>query len=344
MDQSEQIEFGMDDFQAPFQVSDPVFLLRDAFIRNNVSEHLVGNHDIAFLEIDLGPDLRQQILFRNHDFLGHVVSGRLDAIHTIFQDGIHQFLVIVAKDEQTLAEIEIDFAKILVVELVVLGRIGQMCEHPNNLLTTRRITHLVQLVEIDDRIHAFAVDQDLHNLAPATPFVRIGMSFQETGVARAAQGNQGEFAAQDLADTFLDQTRFPRAGRAFDGNRRAHGRRIRDPLSNHLHDLQFGLVVAIDTIVEDFLGVAHVLITCTRSVSHVRYRYFLVDVNRDPHKCIYPILEFRILAVARFHILQHVEFVHDHRLVFRRDRRLQQGNALGNVAGQMLIDFRDLFD
>ena len=168
-------------------------------------DHRIRNDDIAFTETNLCANLGDQILLRDLRLVLLVVASRVDPVHSVQKDWIDLALIVVAEDEETLAQVKVDLGKVSVVELRILTRVGKMCEDTNDLFALRRLADLVKFVEVDDRVHGTALDDDLDDLAPSAAFVGIGVTFQEAAVGCSTQRDKGEVAAKDLADTFLHE-------------------------------------------------------------------------------------------------------------------------------------------
>ena len=202
----------------------------------------VGDHDVLLLEQYLLADLGDYVVVGDDRLLLGVVALGLDTIHTIAENRIYLALIVVTEDEQALAQVEVDVREVFVVELVVLRRVRQMGQDACNLLALGCVTNLVQLIKVDDWVHALAIQNNLHNLAPDTSLIGIGVTLQETGVRGAAESDEREGSVQDLADTLPDQAGFTCAHRTLDGDSCADGLGVRDQLTQHLHNLHLGVV------------------------------------------------------------------------------------------------------
>jgi hypothetical protein len=76
-----------------------------------------------------------------------------------------------------------------------------MCENSNDFLASRSIADFIQLIKVDDRVHAFAFRQNLHDFAPGASLIGVRMAFQETAVAASTQRDERKLAPQNLADS-----------------------------------------------------------------------------------------------------------------------------------------------
>ena len=105
----------MNNLEAALQVTNTFFLLR--VVLHDVFNHGIWNCDISFTKTNLRTNLGDEILLRNLRFVLLVVSSRVDAVHPIEQDRVDLAFIIVTEDEETLAQVKVDFCKVTVVEL-----------------------------------------------------------------------------------------------------------------------------------------------------------------------------------------------------------------------------------
>ena len=103
----------------------------------------VGNDNVAFAESDLCANLGDEILLRNLRLIFLVVAACIDAIHSVEENWIDFAFIVVTEDEETLAQVKIDFRKITVVELLVLTRVGKVREDTDDFLAFCCLTNLV---------------------------------------------------------------------------------------------------------------------------------------------------------------------------------------------------------
>ena len=102
-----QVELRVNGFQAALQVADAGFLVR--VVLHNVFHHLVGNDNVAFGESDLAANARNQVMLRNERLVLCTVPGGPNLVHAIQQHGIDAALVVVAEDEEALAQVKRHF-------------------------------------------------------------------------------------------------------------------------------------------------------------------------------------------------------------------------------------------
>ena len=117
-------------------------------------------------EIDLTQCSLDQIALRNDELLLDIEPADLDVVHTIAQNGIDALMIVVTEDEQTATEIEINAREILVLKAIILRTIRQMNQQIVDLLALGCLTDLVELIEVNDGIHALRLDEHIHNAAP----------------------------------------------------------------------------------------------------------------------------------------------------------------------------------
>ena len=86
----------------------------------------------------------------------------LDAIH---QDRINLGSIIVGENKDTTRQIKGYIVEIGILKFVVLGEIRQLHQNRIHFSSMGRITHLVQLIKINDWIHTFTLYDTLHDLA-----------------------------------------------------------------------------------------------------------------------------------------------------------------------------------
>ena len=220
------------------------------------------------------------------------------------------------------------------MELRILRRVCQVGQNADDFLALGRFADFVQLVKVDDRVAGLAADENVRDFPPHTALVRVGMPLQAAAVGGATERNERKIAPQNLADAFLHQRRLSRAGGAVNGDRRADGSGIRNPLPHHLQDLHFGVVEAVDCGVQVGFGGGHELVAAFHAVGNRNGQIF-VAVEGDLHESIHPGLQLAVLAAARFHVLQHANFPDSDRLHVARNVGFQQRQLVG------LLNFGD---
>ena len=188
-----------------------------------------------------------------------------------------------------------------------------MRQNADNFIALGRLADFVQLVKVDYRVAGFAAHENVHDFPPHAALVRVGVSLQEAAVSCTSERNELKVTPQNLADAFLDQRRLSRAGWSVNGNRRANCGGVCDPLPDHLHDLHFGVVQAVDCRVQPGFGGGHKLVAAVHTVCYRDWQIF-VSVEGDLHEGVHPVLQLAVLAAAGLHVLQHANLAQCNRL------------------------------
>ena len=98
------------------------------------------------------------------------------------------------------------------MELRVLTGVDQVGQDPDNFFALGGLAHLVELIKVNNRIHAFGFHKNAGNLAPGAAFVGVAVTFEEAAVGRTAERNEFEGALQDFADPLFHQGGFSSSG------------------------------------------------------------------------------------------------------------------------------------
>ena len=182
-------------------------------------------------------------------------------MNTVQQNLVNVLRPVITEHEEDLRQIDIDTTEILVLEPGVCRRINDMNQNPNDLLAVFRLADLVQLVDIDNRVHALALHQYVHNAAPGRIAVSIIVPLQRRRIARPTECDDVKrpghpvFVLQTLAQTKVGQRCLANAGLALEAKRIATLFLVggREPLSDDLHDFSFCLAVAIHGCIQYIL-------------------------------------------------------------------------------------------
>ena len=75
-------------------------------------------------------------------------------------------MVIVTEDEEAAAQVKVNTREILVLESVILCSIRQVNQQINDFFSLRGLRNLIQLVKVDNRIHALALNENLRDASP----------------------------------------------------------------------------------------------------------------------------------------------------------------------------------
>ena len=125
-----------------------------------------------------------------------------------------------------------------------------MCEDANDFFAFRSLADFVEFVKVNDWIHGTALDDDFDDFTPRASFVCVGMTLQETAVRRTTERDESEVATEYFADTLLHKRRLSSTHRTLDCNSASHGGRVGNPLTDHLHNLEFRVIETVDGSVE----------------------------------------------------------------------------------------------
>ena len=331
----------MNNLQATLHVANPLLLL--AVIVNDVVEGLIRNHDLALLELNLLPNLRQQIVVRNHNLLLRVIPLRLDAIHSVPQNRIHLPLIIVAEDEEATTQIEFHLGEILVTKLHVLRRVNQVRQNAVDFLALGSIANLIDLIKQEYYIHASCINYRLSNLAPNRPLVSDGVTLQETAVLSTTERNKCKRTLQNLADSILDQTGLSGSRRSVNSNCCANRLRISEQLTEQLHDLHLCVVQTIDSIIQRLLCFRHKLVALLNSVVNCDGEAAIL-VERNLHESVDPSLQLVVVAISGLHVAECINLLHCGSLVLDGYLGLQQRHPVRLFDPGYLVNLAELLD
>ena len=84
------------------------------------------------------------------------------------------------------------------MELRVLTGVDQVGQDANNLFALGGLADLVELIKVNNRIHAFGFHKNAGDLAPGAPLVGVAVAFEEAAVGRTAERNEFEGALQNF--------------------------------------------------------------------------------------------------------------------------------------------------
>lgn len=239
----QQVELADDGLDAALQLAHATLVAGE--VLNDMGDNLLAEANLLE-EVDFTERLGHEVLLRNNELLLEVEAGNLDVVHTVAQNGVDAFVVVVAEDEQATAQIEVDAGKVLVLEAVILAAVRKMDEQIVDLLALRRLADLVELIEVDDGVHALGLDEHIDDAPPCGALIRVAVPIEERCIRCTAERDEVERATQCLGDTVLDQRRLANTGRAMDTEHITRRLWVRDPLTHELHDLQLSLVVPVD--------------------------------------------------------------------------------------------------
>ena len=146
------------------------------------------------------------------------------------------------------------------MELRVLTGVDQVGQDANNLFALGGLADLVELIKVNNRIHAFGFHKNAGDLTPGAPLVGVAVAFEEAAVGRTAERNEFEGALQNFADPLFYQGGLSSTRWSLDGNSVADSVGVRDPGADHLNNLHLGVIQAINAFIEDSHGTAHVFL------------------------------------------------------------------------------------
>ena len=87
--QSEQIQFGIYDFQTTLQITHARLALGIFLRLNNILYGVIRDNNIPRRHLDLVLNLGQQVLSRNNSLLLGIITLGLNPVHTVFQNRVH---------------------------------------------------------------------------------------------------------------------------------------------------------------------------------------------------------------------------------------------------------------
>lgn len=116
----QQIDFADDGLDATLQLTNTLLITRE--VLNNVRHDVLT--EAKFLkEIDFTKSRGDKVVLRNDDLLLQAEAVDLDVVHAVSQNWVDLFVIVMAEDEQTAAQVEVDARKVLVLEAVILAAV-----------------------------------------------------------------------------------------------------------------------------------------------------------------------------------------------------------------------------
>ena len=103
-------------------------------------------------------------------------------------------MIIVTEDKEAATQVKINTRKILILELIILCSIRQVNQKINDFLSLRSIRNLIQLIKVDDRIHALALNKNLGDASPCRSFICVRVTIQERSIRCSTKRNEVERA------------------------------------------------------------------------------------------------------------------------------------------------------
>ena len=136
-----------------------------------------------------------------------------------------------------------------------------------------------------------------------------------TRIRITTQGDELKGPSESLRNSVLDQGRLSNTG--WTGKKKTESATIGigDLAANELHDLEFGFVLTIDSIVETLLGGFHECSAFLRTVFQTN-RDLLVDTEWNTDNLIEPCSKFKVFIARCFECLKTVVLGKDSRLDF----------------------------
>lgn len=328
----QQIDLTDDRLDAALELADTLLLARE--ILDNVCNDFLTEAKFL-IEIDFTKRRGDEIRLRNHDLLFQTESLDLDVVHAVAQNRVDLLMIVVAEDEQTTAQIKIDAGKVLVLEAVVLAAVRQVNEQIIDLFALGRLGDLIELIEVDDGIHALGLDQHVHDATPRGALIRVGVAVQEGGIRGSAERDEVKWATQRLGHTVLYKRRLANTGWTMDTQHIAGGLRIRDPRAHELHDLEFSLLVAVDRRLHLLTHRRHELLTLLRAILEL-YGKILIDAEGQLRVAVEPLAGLVVLGGGRINVDECVILGEGHTLHFRRhvlchDLEFERNRGLGGL-------------
>ena len=171
--------------------------------------------------------------------------------------------VVVREHEQHARQVDANARKVFIHKLGVLGAVRHVRQDAHQLAALLGPRDLIQLVDVDDRVHAFGFHQNVHDPPPRGADVGVGVSFQRAAVAGATQRNEGKRArfpvdiGQTLADAILGERGLACPRRAFEPEAVPLGF-AGDPLRDDLFDGALRFAVPEHTCLEYLVDVGHI--------------------------------------------------------------------------------------
>ena len=138
----------------------------------------------------------------NRDLFFGDVTRQANHLHTVEQRPRNRVQRVGRADEQHFGQVQAQI-QVMVEEIDVLFRIKGF-EQGRGRVALEALTHLVDLVEHDDRVHHFDVFEGLHQLARLGADVRATMAFDLGFVTHAADTEAVERSSQGLGDRLAD--------------------------------------------------------------------------------------------------------------------------------------------
>ena len=253
------------------------------------------------IEIDFTQGRGNEIRLGDDDLLLETEAVDLDIVHAVAQNRVNLLMIIMAEDEQTAAQIEIDAREVLVLEAVILTAVRQVNEQIVDLLTLGRLRDLVKLIEVDDRVHALGLDQHVHDAPPRGALICVRVAIQEGGVRRSAKRDEMEWTTQCLGHAVLDESRLANTGRAVDAEHVAGRLRICDPAADKLHDLELRLLVSVDCRLHLLAHRADEVLAGLLAVLELNGQ-ILIDAERQLRVAVEPLAGLVVFGARRINV------------------------------------------
>ena len=282
-------------------------LLRSVVVKD-VLKHLTA-HSHLLRQVHLLESRRQQILLRNLHLVLRLVATQRHDNHAVKEDTIHTSQVIATEHKHGTAHIQRDARQILILEQHVLNRIREMNKEILDLLTLLRCADLVQLIKHQDHRHGLRLCDTVGNLATVAALIDKLVTCVGRGIGVATQTHKLERPLERLGDTVLDETRLTNTGRTHEHQGQPRSRRIGNLAGDELHDLELGVLLAVDRLLQAPASLLHE--RCCQLLTIINlHRHLLVYTKRDANKLLHPGSELVILAGARIHHIESVVAIH----------------------------------
>ena len=243
-------------------------LARARFARvglDHVLEDVALHPDVAGGVAQLVEDLRHDVVRTDHVLVVGAQRLDRDLLDAVEEDRVDPRRVVVAEDEDALGEVKEDAREVAVGELAVLRGVGEVREDADDLLAPLGRRNLVELVDVDDRVHTLGVDDAVDDAPPGRADVRVVVPLERGAVGRAAQRDEDEGARlavlvfETFGDAVLRQRGLAGARRTLEAKDAALVLAV-DPLRHQAGDLPFGGLHPVDAVVQGGLDIPKIVL------------------------------------------------------------------------------------
>lgn len=154
---AEEVDAGHERLGGTNQITNALFVLRVLF--DELLNGSGSNLKVAGLESQSFQKLRSNVLFHNDLLVNSFLARARNDLQTIPENGMNLGLIVEREDEQALREVKVNARKLAIMKLRVLRAICEVNQKIDDFLAAIRTRDLVQLVKLQDRIHAASLDE-----------------------------------------------------------------------------------------------------------------------------------------------------------------------------------------